>query len=196
MTATRAALALLFLMLASQACGREPGVGKHGKTATASAEYCEARRVAGLGCGRCSVSSCEPAALAADWRHQGDTEKGRRHAGMDGEVGCDIDGHPVIEPPLSDSVTGITRAENVRHESAHGAQFAANCDSVLAIWKVDPAYRLALESEATCRGIAVYPDSERRIRKGQAAATLTRLYLPTFGYEDVTASLDQWCGDG
>ena len=120
-----------------------------------------------------------------------------RTPGMAGEVHC-VDGFPKMEPPLP-NLKGLARAENVRHEATHAAQFATGCDSVARAWEADPAFRLELEAEAFCVGVRVWPDSVQRARRWAFTATLASSYLNslgnTLGFEDVQAALERWCHD-
>jgi hypothetical protein len=123
-----------------------------------------------------------------------------------GAVTC-VNGLPRVEPPVA-GLTGLLRAETVRHEATHGAQFAANCDSVARAWRDDPAFRMELEAEATCNGLDVWKnhwhgivevsnDSTWRAHKAVETARIARSYLNslgnTLGYEDVYNAIDRWC---
>lgn len=105
-------------------------------------------------------------------------------------------GRPVTTP-LSDSALerhGLTRQENVRHEAAHWMQLAANCESVMAVWATNPSARMDAEVQATCIGIAWYPDATHRSRRRNDARTmLMMLFGPLIGPGAVYEAFERWC---
>lgn len=120
----------------------------------------------------------------------------QRTPGMAGEVQC-VDDLPVPLPPRP-GVVGEERFENARHEATHMNQFAVGCDSVARAWRDDPAFRMELEAEATCRGLSVYHDTTgQSVRRAERVKRIASAYLRsmgnTLGFEDVWAALDRWC---
>lgn len=127
------------------------------------------------------------AGILSGWRAR--HEHGR--AGLAGGVTCH-DGKPHVEPP-DPSLTGRALDENALHELMHQQQFEPGCDSIMAIWNSVPFYRLELEAQATCFGLAAWPEADRGIRKGLAARRISAAYGNVVGFEDVYAALDRWC---
>jgi hypothetical protein len=136
------------------------------------------------------------AGLLTGWRAAELVDSSIRNThGLAGATGCDDQGNPAIEPPRPE-LTGYERAENIRHETMHRAQFAINCDSIAALWAAEPIYRIQLEAQATCVGLEAWPtDSLRRIRKGLAAGRISAAYGNGSGFEEIYEALDHYCGE-
>lgn len=114
-----------------------------------------------------------------------------------GAVSCDsLQDVPVIEhiTPPGDS---LLRAENVRHEAMHFVQLAAaGCRKTMALWQHDALAWLLAEAEASCAGLEVYANREKRHSRMQAMILLIGFRRPPgLAFGDVGEAFRAACGE-
>lgn len=124
------------------------------------------------------------------WRAAKAAARARGAGHNAGETRCTVGGTDSVQLW---ELSHADSAEVAAHEAIHARQLAANCDSVMAVWDLEPALKMEAEAEALCGGMraANVPVAWWHGRMVRAAVFWAR--FSTVSYDQALGAYRRWC---